>query len=134
MALRRAAATRLEVEADFDHHPDNDAPGIIWNDLGRECAGVWGSLSTNLFGHGSEKVSLDLRAGSTAYLSAEPQMGILTVGLDYAHPGDGKPGPHRRRQSASDQQRLRQSMIRTGSPKWRATADDDGHCCFAVAM
>ena len=37
-------------------------------------------LSTNLFGHGSEKVSIDLRAGSTAYLSADPQMGIVTPG------------------------------------------------------
>jgi hypothetical protein len=37
-------------------------------------------LSTNLFGHGSEKVSVDLRAGSTAYLSADPQMGIVTPG------------------------------------------------------
>ncbi len=37
-------------------------------------------LSTNLFGHGSEKVNVDLRAGSTAYLSAEPQMGIMTPG------------------------------------------------------
>ena len=37
-------------------------------------------LSSNLFGHGSEKVSVDLRAGSTAYLSAEPQMGIVTPG------------------------------------------------------
>ena len=37
-------------------------------------------LSTNLFGQGSEKVSLDLRAGSTTYLSAQPQMGILTPG------------------------------------------------------
>jgi hypothetical protein len=37
-------------------------------------------LSSNLFGHGSEKMSVDLRAGSTAYLSAEPQMGILTPG------------------------------------------------------
>ncbi len=37
-------------------------------------------LTTNLFGHGSEKVSIDLRAGSTTYLSAEPQMGIVTPG------------------------------------------------------
>jgi hypothetical protein len=37
-------------------------------------------LSTNLFGQGSEKVSLDLRAGSTTYLSAQPQMGIITPG------------------------------------------------------
>jgi Protein of unknown function (DUF2846) len=37
-------------------------------------------LSSNLFGHGSEKVSVDLRAGSTAYLSAEPQLGMVTPG------------------------------------------------------
>jgi hypothetical protein len=37
-------------------------------------------LSSNLFGHGSERVNLDLRAGSTAYLSAEPQLGIVTPG------------------------------------------------------
>ena len=37
-------------------------------------------LTTNLFGHGSEKMSLDLHAGSTSYLSAEPQMGIVTPG------------------------------------------------------
>jgi hypothetical protein len=37
-------------------------------------------LSTNLFGHGSEKISVDLRAGSTVYLSADPQMGIVTPG------------------------------------------------------
>ena len=37
-------------------------------------------LSTNLFGRGSEKVSVDLRAGSTAYLAAEPQVGIMTPG------------------------------------------------------
>jgi hypothetical protein len=38
------------------------------------------ALSTNLFGHGSEKASIDLRPGSTAYLSAEPQMGLMTPG------------------------------------------------------
>jgi len=37
-------------------------------------------LSSNLFGHGSERVSVDLRSGSTAYLSAEPQRGIVTPG------------------------------------------------------
>jgi hypothetical protein len=37
-------------------------------------------LSTNLFGHGSEKVSVDLRPGTTAYLSADPQLGIVTPG------------------------------------------------------
>ncbi|MBR0829256.1 DUF2846 domain-containing protein [Bradyrhizobium manausense] len=37
-------------------------------------------LSSNLFGQGSEKVSVDLRAGSTTYLSAQPQMGIVTPG------------------------------------------------------
>ena len=34
-------------------------------------------LSNNLFGQGSEKLSVDLRPGSTAYLSAAPQMGIV---------------------------------------------------------
>jgi hypothetical protein len=37
-------------------------------------------LTTNLFGHGSEKVNIDLRPGSTVYLSADPQMGIMTPG------------------------------------------------------
>lgn len=37
-------------------------------------------LSTNLFGQGSEKVSIDLRSGSTTYLAASPQMGIITPG------------------------------------------------------
>jgi hypothetical protein len=37
-------------------------------------------LSSNLFGQGSEKVSVDLRAGSTTYLAAQPQMGIITPG------------------------------------------------------
>lgn len=37
-------------------------------------------LSSNLFGQGSERVSLDLRAGSTTYLAAQPQMGIVTPG------------------------------------------------------
>jgi hypothetical protein len=37
-------------------------------------------LSTNLFGHGSEKTSVDRRAVTTAYFSAEPQMGIVTPG------------------------------------------------------
>src|ERR1700730_16277311 len=34
-------------------------------------------LSNNLFGRGSEKMTVDLRPGSTAYLSADPQMGIV---------------------------------------------------------
>jgi hypothetical protein len=37
-------------------------------------------LSSNLFGQGSEKMSVDLRAGSTAYLAAAPQLGIVTPG------------------------------------------------------
>jgi hypothetical protein len=37
-------------------------------------------LSTNLFGRGSEKMNIDLRAGSTAYVAAEPQMGLVTPG------------------------------------------------------
>jgi hypothetical protein len=37
-------------------------------------------LSNNLFGSGSEKMSVDLRPGSTAYLSAAPQLGIMMPG------------------------------------------------------
>ena len=37
-------------------------------------------LSSNLFGQGSEQMSVDLRAGSTAYLAAAPQLGIVTPG------------------------------------------------------
>jgi hypothetical protein len=35
------------------------------------------AISNNLFGGGSEKMSLDLRAGSMTYLSASPQMGLV---------------------------------------------------------
>jgi hypothetical protein len=47
---------------------------------GRVVAGSQpaGFVVCDLLGHGSERVNLDLRAGSTAYLSAEPQIGILT--------------------------------------------------------
>ena len=37
-------------------------------------------LSSTLFGQGSEKVSVDLRPGTTTYLAAQPQMGIITPG------------------------------------------------------
>jgi hypothetical protein len=37
-------------------------------------------LSTNLFGSGSESMTVDLRSGSTIYLSADPQMGVMTPG------------------------------------------------------
>jgi hypothetical protein len=37
-------------------------------------------VSINLFGRGSEQVTLDLRAGSTTYLAAEPQIGIMAPG------------------------------------------------------
>ena len=37
------------------------------------------SLNVNLFG-GSDKATLDLRAGTTTYLHAQPQMG-LTIGI-----------------------------------------------------
>lgn len=45
-----------------------------------EVAVVNMPLSSNPFGHGSEKVRVDLRAGSTTYLFPEPQMGLLTPG------------------------------------------------------
>jgi hypothetical protein len=34
-------------------------------------------LSNNLFGQGREKMTVDLRPGHTAYLSAEPQVGLV---------------------------------------------------------
>jgi hypothetical protein len=37
-------------------------------------------LSNNLFGSGSEKMTVDLRPGSTAYLSAAPQLGMMMPG------------------------------------------------------
>jgi hypothetical protein len=37
-------------------------------------------FSNNLFGHGKERMTVDLQPGHTAYLSAEPQLGILTPG------------------------------------------------------
>jgi len=54
--------------------------GFVVCDLppGRHEVGVANlPISNNLFGHGSEKLSVDLRSGSTAYLSAEPQMGLV---------------------------------------------------------
>jgi Protein of unknown function (DUF2846) len=38
------------------------------------------AISNNFFGSGSEKMSIDLRAGSTTYVSASPQMGLMTPG------------------------------------------------------
>lgn len=35
------------------------------------------AISNNLFGGGSEKMTLDLRAGSTAYLAASPVPGLV---------------------------------------------------------
>jgi hypothetical protein len=65
-------------------------------------------LSTNLFGHGSERISIDLRAGSTAYLSADPQLGIMTPGrITFVQVTENQ--GRRRRQPASDQRRVRQA-------------------------
>ena len=38
-------------------------------------------LSNNFFGTGSERMTVDLRAGTTTYLSASPQVGIMTPGV-----------------------------------------------------
>ena len=57
--------------------------GFVACDLppGRHEVAVANSpLSNNLFGRGSEKMTVDLRPGSTAYLSADPQMGIMLPG------------------------------------------------------
>jgi Protein of unknown function (DUF2846) len=35
------------------------------------------AISNNLFGGGSEKITVDLRAGSMAYFAAAPQMGLV---------------------------------------------------------
>jgi len=37
-------------------------------------------LSNNFFGSGSERMTVDLRAGTTTYFSASPQLGIMTPG------------------------------------------------------
>jgi hypothetical protein len=37
-------------------------------------------FSSNLFGSGSERMTVDLHSGSTTYLSAEPLLGIVTPG------------------------------------------------------
>jgi hypothetical protein len=37
-------------------------------------------ISNNFFGSGSEKVTVDIHAGTTTYLSASPQMGVFTPG------------------------------------------------------
>jgi hypothetical protein len=56
--------------------------GFVVCDLppGRHEVAVANLPGINLFGRGSEKISVNLRAGSTAYLSAEPQVGIMTPG------------------------------------------------------
>ena len=56
--------------------------GFVVCDLppGRHEVAVNNMPFSNVFGHGSEKMSIDLRAGSTAYFSADPQMGIVTPG------------------------------------------------------
>jgi hypothetical protein len=62
---------------------DSQPAGFVMCDLppGRHEVVVGNlPLSTNLFGRGSEKVTVDLRPGSTAYLSAEPQLGIVLAG------------------------------------------------------
>ena len=69
-------------------------------------------LSTNLFGQGSEKVSLDLRAGSTTYLCRLAADGNHNARCDHADPGHGKPGPLRRRRPASERRIMWRGVIR----------------------
>jgi hypothetical protein len=87
LVIYRASAVGFAVQPDYvvDGRviAGSQPAGFVACDLApghHEVAVANMPLSSNLFGHGSEKVSLDLRAGSTAYLSAEPQMGLVTPG------------------------------------------------------
>jgi hypothetical protein len=87
LVVYRASALGLAVQPDYvvDGRviAGSQPAGFVVCDLppGRhEVAVANMPLSSNLFGHGSEKMSVDLRPGSTAYLAAEPQMGIVTPG------------------------------------------------------
>ncbi len=87
LVIYRASAMGLAVQPDYvvDGRviAGSQPAGFVVCDLppgSHEVAVSNMPLSTNLFGHGSEKISVDLRAGSTAYLSAEPQLGIVTPG------------------------------------------------------
>jgi hypothetical protein len=48
------------------------------------------AVSNNLFGRGSDKLSLDLRAGNTVYLSADPQMGIVAGQITFIQVTDNQ--------------------------------------------
>ncbi len=87
LVIYRASAVGLAVQPDYyiDGRviAGSQPVGFVACDLppGRhEVAVANMPLSMNLFGHGSEKVTVDLRAGSTVYLSADPQLGIVTPG------------------------------------------------------
>jgi hypothetical protein len=60
----------------------SQAAGFVVCNLspGRHEVAVANLPSISLFGRGSEKISVNLRAGSTTYLSAESQVGIMTPG------------------------------------------------------
>jgi hypothetical protein len=47
-------------------------------------------ISNNLFGGGSEKMTLDLRAGSMTYLSASPQMGLVAGSVTLTNVTEGQ--------------------------------------------
>jgi Protein of unknown function (DUF2846) len=87
LVIYRASAVGFAVQPDYvvDGRvvAGSQPAGFVVCDLppgSHEVAVANLPLSTNLFGRGSEKIKVDLRAGSTAYLSAEPQMGIMTPG------------------------------------------------------
>jgi hypothetical protein len=48
------------------------------------------AISNNLFGGGSEKMLLDLRAGSMTYLSASPQMGLVAGQITLTNVTEGQ--------------------------------------------
>jgi hypothetical protein len=87
LVIYRASAVGFAVQPNYEVDgkviAGSQPAGFVVCDLppGRHEVAVANlPLSNNLFGHGSEKMTVDLRPGSTAYLSAEPQLGVLTPG------------------------------------------------------
>ncbi len=74
---------RPSYEVDGRAIANSQPAGVVACDLppGRhEVAVANMPLSANLFGSRSEKMSVDLRPGSTACLAASPQIGLVTPG------------------------------------------------------
>lgn len=87
LVIYRASFTGLAVQPNYviDGKPvaASQPNGFVVCDLppGRHEVAVANlAISNNLFGRGSEEMTVDLRSGTTTYLSAEPQIGIMTPG------------------------------------------------------